>query len=334
MRPGTSPTACLDTPSMSKYDTEDDSSDVECPTCGERFSARSVLGRHHNREHGCTLVEQEADGPDCPTCDRSDFTSWKAMAIHHAKVHGEVLDVEVECAWCGAEKTVTRHEYRTHDRHFCGDDDCLARWRSECRSGEDSPHWGGRVTVHCSHCGDDIHKIPSLAESRDWHFCNRRCYANWLSENRSGEDSPHWNGGWLTVQCAHCGDDVEIAPHTDEIAEKHFCKDGECFEEWYSENFSGEDSPHWNGGTVPYGGGWTDRVKEPVRERQNRKCAGCGTHTSEFPERLSVHHIQKARTFDDDDARHDDLRLVALCRSCHPTWETMSPLRPQTPHLD
>lgn len=45
--------------------------------------------------------------------------------------------------------------------------------------------------------------------------------------------------------------------------------------------------------------------------------------------KLDVHHIMKARDFDNDAERNAESNLVGLCRSCHSTWEKMSPLRPQ-----
>ena len=102
------------------------------------------------------------------------------------------------------------------------------------------------------------------------------------------------------------------------------------------EGVTGPNHHSWKGGRHRYGEGWTEDLREGVRERQNRRCAGCGTGESENGRRLSVHHIQKARSMEGlpAEVRHADDRLVALCRKCHPVWESMAPLRPQTAFTD
>ena len=55
--------------------------------------------------------------------------------------------------------------------------------------------------------------------------------------------------------------------------------------------------------------GFTEKVKEFVRDRQNRLCAFCGN--SEGLRRLQVHHI-------DYNKKHSHpSNLIALCHSCH-----------------
>ena len=97
----------------------------------------------------------------------------------------------------------------------------------------------------------------------------------------------------------------------------------------------GEDNPLWKGGTFPYGSGWNDAKKEQVRERDGRECQCCGRaeeeHIELYGRKHSVHHIQKARDFDDPEQRNHPDNLITLCESkeCHKRWEQMSPLRPQ-----
>lgn len=101
---------------------------------------------------------------------------------------------------------------------------------------------------------------------------------------------------------------------------------------------TGEDHPRWTGDYVDqfdYGPGWNEAKKEAVRERDDRTCQQCGRTEEEHLERYGtkhvVHHIQKARTFDDPEKRNAMDNLVTLCNSvdCHHRWEKMSPLRPQ-----
>lgn len=97
----------------------------------------------------------------------------------------------------------------------------------------------------------------------------------------------------------------------------------------------GEDHPLWEGGRPNYGKGWNEKKRELVRERDNRTCQSCGRseedHLDLRGQKLSVHHIQKARAFDDPEKRNHPDNLVTLCETakCHRKWEQMSPLRPQ-----
>lgn len=103
------------------------------------------------------------------------------------------------------------------------------------------------------------------------------------------------------------------------------------------EPYGGPDHYLWNGGALDYGEGWTEPKREAVRERDGRVCQnpGCGRtqeeHLEMFGEKHTVHHIMKARTFDDPIERNDMSNLITLCRNpCHRYWEAMSPLRPDT----
>lgn len=97
----------------------------------------------------------------------------------------------------------------------------------------------------------------------------------------------------------------------------------------------GVDHPNWNGGTFPYGPGWNDAKKEQIRERDGRECQSCGRseeeHIELYDKKHTVHHIQKARNFDDPEQRNHPDNLITLCETgeCHHKWEMMAPLRPQ-----
>lgn len=140
---------------MSEYETDDDSSDVECPTCG-----------------------------------RDDFASKNGMKIHHSHIHGEsIAGVDVECVQCGDYFTVT--QCREDNARFCSRD-CV-EWRSESIRGEKHPNWkGGEVEIECCQCGSVFSVDPNKKDSA--RFCSLDCNYDWLSE-QVGEDNPNWNGG-------------------------------------------------------------------------------------------------------------------------------------------
>ena len=272
-------------------------------------------------------------GKDHHFCDRTCFGNWRSAnrsGENHPSWTGGKRTVS--CAACGDTKDVDPHVAEKYDRHFCGSK-CRGRWISENHAGENNPSWQ-REQVECAWCGEEK-SVPPYRLGQENHFCDWECQGQWLSENQQGEKAPAWKGGLVTVDCSWCGEDNEIIPAREAAYEKHFC-DQECQGEWLSENNCGENHPLYQGGYFPYGSGFTDKKKEKVRERQERKCAGCETHESQFRRKLDVHHIEKARWFDEEDAdqRNSEDNLVALCEECHPKWEKMSPLRPQTELLD
>jgi 5-methylcytosine-specific restriction endonuclease McrA len=86
-------------------------------------------------------------------------------------------------------------------------------------------------------------------------------------------------------------------------------------------DLSGADHPSYAGGESEYGLGWNESKKRAVRERDNNACRNCGMsqeqHRRQYNRRLDVHHITKAREFDDADKRNAMSNLIALCRDCH-----------------
>lgn len=74
--------------------------------------------------------------------------------------------------------------------------------------------------------------------------------------------------------------------------------------------YYGKENPNWNGGTSfePYCYKFNNKLKEHVRNRDNRTCQNCGYKVS--GRRLAVHHIHydKKNCFPD---------LITLCNSCN-----------------
>jgi len=86
----------------------------------------------------------------------------------------------------------------------------------------------------------------------------------------------------------------------------------------WNKGLPSEVQTNWQGGKSlePYGFGWTDTLREAIRERDNHVCQmpGCGIHQGEligWLTVLDVHHI------DYDKKNCDPRNLISLCRSCH-----------------
>lgn len=101
---------------------------------------------------------------------------------------------EIECERCGT--TLRRHEYAISERNFC-DLQCQGEWISDNLTRENHPCWnGGGIEFECSWCGRTQKRIPSGIQEDGENFCDQDCYAAWQSENRTGENSYTWRGGY------------------------------------------------------------------------------------------------------------------------------------------
>jgi len=84
----------------------------------------------------------------------------------------------------------------------------------------------------------------------------------------------------------------------------------------------GPDHPRWQGGTnIDYGDGWNESKRKSIRRRDNHQCQKCGLsqtkHMKKYDQLLHVHHIEPARTIENDTDRNSPSNLTTLCISCH-----------------
>jgi len=133
--------------------------------------------------------------------------------------------------------------------------------------------------------------------------------------------------GHAFVECQTCGYEVKKIRAELERYEHHFC-DQTCYFEWVrSGGLRSSDTVY----DIEYGPNWYVQ-RRAARARDDYKCRTCGMsereHKSEYGSRLDVHHIKKARLFDDHKARNDLKNLLTLCKRCHKKWEHMG-VRPQ-----
>ena len=102
----------------------------------------------------------------------------------------------------------------------------------------------GTILVKCSFCDSQMLISPTKLKRNENHFCQRSCYAGWLSKNQKGEDHPNWQGGDVEVECTQCGESIyrkrAVIKHR-----KHFFCSKECQGTWKSENLSGDVNYKW-----------------------------------------------------------------------------------------
>lgn len=246
----------------------------------------------------------------------------------HKSLTGERPDLQkrvwFDCEQCGDEAWKTKSRYERADHHFCSED-CRqgferSGWYFE---GEDHPLHKQRVELECESCGDAYTRRQSSA-SRS-RFCSRSCRSSYVGATTGTKEN-------VNLTCDQCGDGFDVMPHRESTA--RFCS-RECRGCWMAENLTGEAHPLWDGGRASYGEGWNRQKKTCVRIRDQARCQHCGRteaeHIDMFGQKHDIHHITPAREMNDDAEKNSMGNLVTLCKDgCHQTWETMTPLQPQT----
>lgn len=232
-----------------------------------------------------------------------------------SECYGETIQKEsgkrdtYTCDCCGDEFEALK----SRDRKFCSQE-CV---RESQRN---------RVTLTCPVCGESFDVQEGQKDYRV--CCSYSCAGKRQSRERVGENHPNYVES-VVVECWACGEDIERKPSLINPYENHFC-DHDCYAEYVSEVQSGENHYKWSPDSdSDYGDGWNEEKRETVRERDDYECQVCGIQQGEINEKLHVHHIRKARKFDDDEKRNATENLISLCRSCHKRAERISPLLPQ-----
>ena len=141
-----------------------------------------------------------------------------------------------------------------------------------------------------------------------------------LSEARRGrtftEEHRH------KISEAHYGKKLS-EEHKRKISETHRGKKhSEDTRHKMSEARRGELNSAWRGGISfePYCPAFNDRLKESIRNRDNRTCVLCGASEIQNGQRLSVHHIDADKM---QGCNGKNWYLCALCRSCNTRPDTV-----------
>jgi 5-methylcytosine-specific restriction endonuclease McrA/predicted transcriptional regulator len=274
-----------------------------CPECGESFQTDRGLGVHRNTTH--------SDKP------WRDPETLQALCVKRGLTVHEAGD-ELGCAGSTVHRWLAEYDIEfTEDRPpELGDADQLRQLYVSERLTTTAIADRLGCTASAVNYWLEQHDIPIREGWTELEYSNLADTA-WLREQYVGEQRSLSDIA-ADVGCSHVTVGNALRRHDIETRDKR-----------PPEPQFGPDHPRWNGGPMPYGEGWTERKKERVRESQDRRCADCGA-TAPDGRRLDVHHLRKAREFDDPEKRNAESNLVALCPSCHRKWERMYPLRPHT----
>lgn len=234
------PTALLETKSMRQYQIQDYETDgATCPECGQQFSGRAGLSKHHSAKHGGIFKPLAAcdfcgalyyENPDnLHTSENHYCTESCRKAAFSRDRSGDSNPLYQEratntCRECGGEFQVRPSE---SERPFCSRE-CYDDWQR----GREWEKEDGRVQSVCGLCEESFSHWPS----RDAKFCSNECANNWKA-SRTGPNHPLWKGGvnwyrairsalgptgWHTQRKEHLGDECEMCGESaDSLALHH-----------------------------------------------------------------------------------------------------------------
>ncbi len=211
------------------------------------------------------------------------------------------------CAYCG--RGLRRKPYRVNriPNQYCNRE-CYFKLLDKTRT--------GNLKAICDNCGSNIIGLPEQRLKRNKHFfCSRECWRQSQIKR-------------LTINCANCGNNLEIHPSTHKKDVGNFC-DMQCYGAWRKKNFKGKKNPNWRHGlagktnNIDYGPNWRRQRKAAI-QRDGGCCRRCAATESLNGYALDVHHITPFRKFDYVRGENDNYKqanelsnLITLCRECH-----------------
>ncbi len=288
---------------------------VKCETCGIAFKRKqSKLSEHNFCSRACIRKEQHRKGEvkHCEICNKSfykepskaegRFCSKKCAGVYHSQHFRNGL--ERACDGCGKMFYIYPSQQKRNKRF------CSRKCQGETRS------------VVCSICGITFLRKTSQLQGVEHPCCGMRCIAELQRRRMTGEGSPTWKGGLVTVPCEACG--AELQRETNQLQRgRSFCN-MICKGVWMARNLTGEAHPRWQGGGIEYyGPNWLAQ-RRAARERDKHRCRHCRITEKKLDRELDVHHIQPFRTFgyipDQNDhylAANTLSNLISLCPTCH-----------------
>lgn len=134
-----------------------------------------------------------------------------------------------------------------------------------------------------------------------------------MSQTLTGKPKPYMRGRKRPA----AGRKIAAA-WTDEMREaaRERGKQNAACQEWLqkiAEALMDEKNPRWQGGISgqKYTAGFSKKLKEAIRKRDDYRCQLCGKSEEEFGYLLSIHHA------DYDKSNHDDSNLFSTCKACN-----------------
>lgn len=254
-----------------------------CPICKKVYSADS---------------KRLAQGRQT-TCSRSCSYKYRMLNRRESGTR------EICCDWCG--ETFRRPLSNMAKHNFCSKE-CSNAWqRSGVAPKGEQHHQYTQVQARCDYCGKMFSRRPHKIKAAKHHYCSRECSLLASSKRMNIElKGSH-------VPCETCGKPVYRTPCHLKRESKTFCS-FDCRSLWYSENFSGPNSPQYKHGlssSMRYGREWP-AISRRIQARDGNKCVVCGSK-----ERLVAHHVIPVYEWRSPEEAHEEWNLITLCGSCH-----------------
>lgn len=193
------------------------------------------------------------------------------------------------CEWCKKEFEI---DYTSKNNKFCSKE-CREQSRTQLQK---------KPKYYCQQCGKEILYSDKIYPRK---YCND-CYITARAKTQSKR---------ITTSCSYCGKELSIIPAVYKQHKNHYCN-VDCMAKYYTEHYTGENSPTWTGGKRHYKGGWV-KARKDARERDCFTCQRCGITEIEYGKELSVHHIKSYKFFDDKIEANSLDNLICLCEPCH-----------------
>ena len=179
--------------------------------------------------------------------------------------------------------------------------------QSEFKNGHIPQNKGTGNKIKCDNCSKIFFRPK--CHIMKVNFCCRKCFGEWMSNNKSRENHPNWKGG--KPKCDICG--KKLSSYTR--------KTNLCSKCCPSIVHSGKKNNNWKGGITPI----AEKIRKSIRykqwrklvfERDNYTCQLC----YEIGGKLNAHHpIKFSKLIKTEFEKYIfDLRNgVTFCKDCH-----------------
>ena len=186
------------------------------------------------------------------------------------------------------------------------------------------------MTKQCTKCGKEFSGPQSWMIYRK--HCSRQCKSNLVTKLCRRCGKPFTLPASHIIHMVHCSKECQMRRQSvicatcgiifnkrDCVVKTHnFCSN-KCRLEWFSKNFTGDSSPHWQGGSDNYRGPNWKRQKRNALVRDGHTCRHCGITAQPLGQEPDVAHIIPFRNFGIENYREANRldNLISLCRPCH-----------------
>lgn len=145
---------------------------------------------------------------------------------------------------------------------------------------------------------------PSFVKAGEGFLCGKKCKYEWIAKKYKGKKSKAgFRNSSLKKICKWCN--IEFITFK---SQNRIFHNKDCYNKWFKKYKVGKDAIRWIDGSsfLPYGPGFTRRLKREIKERDNFTCQNCGTK-----ENLSIHHINYNKN---DNSKEN---LITYCMICN-----------------